>query len=209
MRANREKALFSTIFNHARTWGCTDSTNPCIGIKGFKEKARDRYVSDDEYIAVWNVAHPTVQDAMDLALCTGQRPADVLKIEVGHIADGYLMISQNKTGKKLRIVIEGELRTVIARIMMKSRDSVNKSLLQDFDGQSLSYCALRSRFDKAREQAGVSFQFRDLRAKAATDTKDLAHAQKLLGHKNRITTEIYTRNRKGEAVKPLNLKLHK
>lgn len=56
VRANREKALFSTIFNHARAWGYTDSTNPCIGIKGFKEKPRDRYVSDDEYMAVWNVA---------------------------------------------------------------------------------------------------------------------------------------------------------
>jgi integrase len=137
------------------------------------------------------------------ALCTGQRPADVLKIEVGHIVDGYLMISQNKTGKKLRIAIEGELIGVIARIMGKPRDTVNKFLLQDSDGRSLSYFALRSRFDKARENAGVSFQFRDLRAKAATDTNDLAHAQKLLGHKNRNTTEIYTRDRIGEIVQPL------
>ncbi|MBI3714131.1 MAG: hypothetical protein HY253_14385 [Burkholderiales bacterium] len=51
--------------------------------------------------------------------------------------------------------------------------------------------------------AGVNFQFRDLRAKAATDTQDLAHAQKLLGHKNRATTEIYTRDRIGDLVKPL------
>jgi integrase len=203
VRANREKALFSTIFNHARAWGFTDLTNPCIGIKGFKEKPRDRYVSDQEYAAVWEVAHSTVQDAMDLALCTGQRPADVLKIEVGHIVDGYLLISQNKTGKKLRISIAGELQDVILRIMGKPRDPVNKSLLQDSDGQSLTYFALRSRFDKAREKAGVSFQFRDLRAKAATDTNDLAHAQKLLGHKNRTTTELYTRDRVGEVVRPL------
>lgn len=154
VRANREKALFRTIFNHARAWGYTDLTNPCIGIKGFKEKPRDRYVSDDEYTAVWGMAHPTVQDAMDFALCTGRHPADVLKIETGHIINGHLMISQNETGKKLRIKIEGELQLVIARIMGKPRDRVNKSLLQDSDGQSLSYFALRSRFDKAREQAG-------------------------------------------------------
>lgn len=203
VRANREKALFSTIFNHARSWGYTDTTNPCIGIKGHKEKARDRYVSDDEYAAVWACAHPTVQDAMDLALCTGQRPADVLKIVVGDIADGKLSIAQNKTGKKLRIEIEGELASVIGRIMAKPRDLVNRALLQDPDGQHLTYFALRSRFDKAREKAGVNFQFRDLRAKAATDTNDLAHAQRLLGHKNRTTTEIYTRDRIGELVKPL------
>lgn len=43
---------------------------------------------------------------------------------------------------------------------------------------------------------------RDLRARAATDTDDLAHSQHLLGHKNRSTTEIYTRERRGELVKP-------
>lgn len=32
---------------------------------------------------------------------------------------------------------------------------------------------MRSRFDKARDLAKVSFQFRDIRAKAATDTGDL------------------------------------
>jgi integrase len=69
--------------------------------------------------------------------------------------------------------------------------------------QPLTYFALRSRFDKARELAGVSFQFRDLRAKAATDTGDLAHSQKLLAHKNREMTEHYVRSRLGERVRPL------
>lgn len=203
VRVNREKALFSTIFNHARTWGYTDAMNPCIGVKGFKEVPRDRYVSDEEYKAVWDVAHSTVQDAMDLALCTGQRPADVLKIQVTDIVDSKLFIKQGKTGKKLRISIEGELATIIDRIMAKPRDKVNMALLQDPDGQQLTYTAMRSRFDKAREVSGVNFQFRDLRAKAATDTEDLAHAQRLLGHKNRTTTEIYTRDRKGDLVQPL------
>lgn len=157
----------------------------------------------DDYAALWACAHPTVQDAMDLALCTGQRPADVLKFNVTDIVDGSLSLTQNKTGKKLRIAIEGELADVIARILAKPRDKVNKALLQDPDGQRLSYFALRSRFDRAREAAGVNFQFRDLRAKAATDTGDLAHAQRLLGHKNCTTTEIYTRDRIGELVKPL------
>lgn len=76
-------------------------------------------------------------------------------------------------------------------------------LIQDENGQPLTYFALRSRFGKARELAGVSFQFRDLRAKAATDTGDLAHSQKLLAHKNREMTEHYVRTRIGERVRPL------
>jgi len=139
---------------------------------------------------------------MDLALCTGQRPADVLKIVVGAIADGKLSIAQNKTGKKLRISIEGDLADVVKRIMDKPRNAINPALLQDPGGQRLTYFALRSRFDKARETAGVSFQFKDLRAKSTTDTEDLAHAQSLLGHKNRSTTKIYTTERRGDLVAP-------
>lgn len=56
-------------------------------------------------------------------------------------------------------------------------------LIQDDDGKPLSLLALRGRFAKARKAAGVSFQFRDIRAKTASDTGDLAHLQRLLGHK--------------------------
>jgi integrase len=125
------------------------------------------------------------------------------------ISDGKLAIAQNKTGKKLRIAIEGELAATINRILSKPRNRDNLALLQDPDGQRLTYFALRPRFDKAREAAGVNFQFRDLRAKAATDTEDLAHAQRLLGHKNRSTTDINTRQRKGDLVQPLNRSLRR
>lgn len=202
-RANRERALFSHIFNHARAWGLTDLPNPCAGIKGHKESGRDKYIEDDEYRAVWEAAHFTVQDAMDVALYTGQRPADVLKLKRADIRDGVIWLVQNKTGKKLGIEITGNLAEVVDRIINRPRRATGMALIQDEDGQSISYTTLRSRFDKARELAGVSFQFRDIRAKAATDTGDLGHAQKLLGHKTRAMTEHYTRDRKGEVVSPL------
>ncbi len=50
-----------------------------------------------------------------------------------------------------------------------------------------------------------SFQFRDLRAKAATDTTeatgDIRQAQRQLGHAALSMTEHYTRQRRGDAVK--------
>lgn len=203
VRANREKALFSHIFNKAREWGYTATTNPCQGVKGFKESGRDRYVSDEEFEKVKAHAHFTVVDAMDLALLTGQRPADVLKIKRTDIRDGALWIVQNKTGARLGIEVTGALASVIERIISRPRRAISAYLVQDEHGQPLSQYALRSRFDKARTAAKVSFQFRDLRAKAATDTGDLAHSQKLLAHKNREMTEHYVRSRIGERVQPL------
>ena len=203
VRANREKALFSHIFNKAREWGNTAAQNPCQGVKGFRETGRTRYVTDAEFDLVKANAHFTVVDAMDLALLTGQRPADVLKIKCADFRDGALWIAQNKTGARLGIEITGELAAVIARISKRPRRAISPYLIQDENGQPLTYFALRSRFDKARIAAKVSFQFRDIRAKAATDTGDLAHSQKLLAHKNREMTEQYVRSRTGERVKPL------
>ncbi|HOB93803.1 MAG TPA: tyrosine-type recombinase/integrase [Aquabacterium sp.] len=202
-RANREKALLSHVFNKAREWGYTDAPNPCQGVKGFTEAGRDRYVTDDEFKAVRDQADPTVRDAMDLALLTGQRPADVLKILRTDIRDGALFIAQNKTGAKRAIEIVGELADVLKRITSRPRVRQSAYLIQDDDGKPLSLLALRGRFDKARKAAGVSFQFRDIRAKTASDTGDLGHSQRLLGHKNREMTEHYVRERIGQRVKPL------
>lgn len=202
-RANRERALLSHLFNRAREWGYTDAPNPCQGIKGFTEKGRDRYVTDGEYRAVWEAADQTLRDAMDLALLTGQRPADVLKIKRDDLRDGALWVVQNKTGAKRAIGLTGELAALVERINARPRERLSAWLVQDDCGQPLGTFALRSRFDKARKLAQVDFQFRDLRAKAATDTGDLAHSQALLGHQTRQMTEHYVKRRIGERVNPL------
>ena len=67
---------------------------------------------------------------------------------------------------------------------------------------------LREHFDVARAAAGIekkNFQFRDLRAKAATDkteSTDIRQAQKQLGHTTVTMTEHYVRGRRGEKVSP-------
>ena len=203
VRANREKALFSHLFNKAREWGFTATQNPCQGVKGFKETGRSRYITDAEFDQVKAQAHFTVVDAMDLALLTGQRPADVFKLKRTDIRDGALWIAQNKTGARLGIEITGELAATIARINARPRKAISVYFIQDENGQPLTQWALRSRFDKARTLAKVDFQFRDIRAKAATDTGDLAHSQTILGHKNRDMTEHYVKARTGQCVKPV------
>ena len=71
VRANREKALLSHVFNKAREWGFTALQNPCQGVRRFKEYGRSRYVPDAEFDQVKAQAHFTVPDAIDLALLTG------------------------------------------------------------------------------------------------------------------------------------------
>ncbi|SFI76571.1 Site-specific recombinase XerD [Nitrosomonas sp. Nm34] len=212
VRAKREKALFSHIFNKAREWGYTSNPNPCAGIRGAKEKGRRHvYITDQMYSDVYSHAEQPLKDAMDIAYLTGQRPSDVLKMTERDIEDGALCVTQNKTGAKLRISIEGELSSLLARISARKANYKIRSLhiIVNNDGQPISLRALQDQFHKAREKAGIDkdkFQFRDLRAKAGTDktefSGDIRQAQKQLGHTNVTMTEHYVRGRKGEKVKP-------
>ncbi len=77
VRANREIALLSHIFNMAREWGLTERENPCQGIRKNKETPRDYYANAVVWDAVYAMAEPELREAMDLGYLTGQRPADV------------------------------------------------------------------------------------------------------------------------------------
>ena len=212
IRANREKALFSHIWNKAREWGYTDLANPCAGITGKRETGRkDTYIEDKMFDAVHRVASVPLQDAMTLAYLTGQRLSDMLKMRETDIIDGAIQVTQEKTNKKLRINIEGELSALINKILARKSKYKIRSLylIVDETGQRFTYSMLRGQFDKARQEAGISkesFQFRDLRAKAGTDkaesSGDIRQAQKQLGHTTVTMTEHYVRGRKGDKVTP-------
>lgn len=210
VRANRELALFSAIFNYSREIGMTDAPNPALGVRKQKETGRDTYVEDDMYKLVWDAADDPLRDAMDLAYLCGQRPADTLAFTEHGQRDGFLEVDQGKTGKKLRIEVTGELQALLERIRARKAGYkvVSTALVVNEHGQPLTKGALRDRFDKAREKAGIAknaFQFRDLRAKAGTDktaSGDIRQAQKQLGHGSVTTTERYVRNRRGDKVGP-------
>lgn len=217
-RANREIAWFSAAWNWARDRGMTKAQNPTVGIKRHKEKGHDIYVEDEELAAIMEHADEPLREAMELAYLIGQRPGDLRDIRETDIRDGILTIDQNKTGAKLRIEVVGALAALIDRI--KARKASIKgvrslSLLCNEAGQPMQKSAMRYRFDKAREMAAEkapnkavaarlrSIQFRDLRAKAASDVESMQTAQKLLGHANEQMTAHYVRQRRGDKVSPV------
>ena len=211
VRANREIALFSHIFNHAREIGLTSAPNPCAGVRKNSESGRDVYVEDDVFQRVYACADQPTRDAMDLAYLAGQRPQDTLSYDERDIRDGFIAIGQGKTGQKLRIEVVGELQEVIDRIRARKvgLKVVSTALVINEKGERMTLGALQKRFSAARARAGVpvgDFQFRDLRAKAGTDktdsSGDIRQAQRQLGHKSLTMTEHYVRKRRGEKVGP-------
>jgi integrase len=210
--ANREIALLSHVYNRAREWGHTAGENPVRGVTKHKERPRKVYVTDAMFRAVYEQADPVLQDAMDLALSIGQRVRDVLSAKRAQIVDGYLELRQAKTGKPLRIELTPALKAVIDRALGRQRAAASMWILAKDDGSPLSYWQLRDRFDLARAKvrgegkdpaanALADWQFRDLRAKNASDSETLQEAQERLGHtSNSVTRRVY---RRGEKVRPL------
>lgn len=220
VRANRERALLSHVFNKAREWGYTEAPNPCAGVRGFSEPGRDKYVEQTEFLAVYAQACVPVRNAMDLAYLSGQRPADVLKATIMDVQDGCLRVRQGKTGARLRITLEGELGRLVSTLTPKRATGriISTQLIRNEAEQPLTYSAMSQRFQEARKaaiqaardagqhalaSALAEFQFRDLRAKAATDIDELRHARGLLGHTADAMTEHYRRGRLGDRVRPV------
>lgn len=210
VRANREKALFSHVWNYAREHGYTKAPNPCQGIKGYRESGRDTFVDDQLLALVMKHATQPLQFALRLAHITAQRPSDVLRMCDADISGGMLHVRQGKTKAKLRIVIEGELKNLLDELaQFKTTQTSQKkvrapSLLVNEQGDKLTAAMLRNRFDAAGIDK-ARFQFRDLRAKAATETDDSGGtraAQALLGHTTETMTTAYIRHKAGRKVTP-------
>jgi len=208
--ARFEKRVLSAFFNWAREEGHTAAPNPCAGIKFSKAERkvygtgkRTVYVTDDEFRETYAKADDIVRDGMDLALLTGQRISDILKARRQDISEGVLWVAQEKTGKRLGIKVEGELHRVLERVLGRQRDVPSMYLLCDRRGQRITYAAFYARFRKT----GAAWQFRDIRAKAATDSPDLKRAQMLLGHESEQTTAGVYRRSRGEVVAPLERKI--
>lgn len=196
--ATREKALLSAVLTFARARGLMDGANPCAGIRGTKSH-RDRAVSHEELAEAVRQADPVLAGFLELCYLTGQRPSDVARMRRQDVQDGALGVRQAKTGAKVRIEIVGPLAAVLERLRAGPVASV--FLVHDERGQRLTLAALRRRF----KALGFDWQIRDLRAKAATDSKDSRTAQRLLGHAAASTTDGYIRRRAGERVSPVML----
>ncbi|AXK52373.1 tyrosine-type recombinase/integrase [Pseudomonas protegens] len=200
----------------------TDKANPCFGVRRNKEKPRDYYAGETVWNAVYAEAVQELKDAMDLAYLTGQRPADVLKIAATDLNNGFLLIGQGKTEKRLRLRLEDEgIQSGLSAFIedLQERRAINgirtSTLITNASGLRMSQQMLRNRWDDAREKAAIKaaadgdpalavnirqFQFKDIRPKAASEI-ELTHASRLLGHSTEeMTKKVY--RRVGEIVKP-------
>lgn len=207
--ANNEIALFHHIWAKAREWGYTKYSCPSEGVQRYKIKFRDIYIEDHILEKIYHFADEQLQDLIDIAYLTGQRPIDVVNIHRKQIVDNTLNITQQKTKAKVRIAIVGKLKTILDKRLSSPHDYI----FRNKHGNKLKRDTLTFWFSKIRQKAADAYpefaddilavQFRDLRAKAGTDTflsSNTESAQKQLGHASPQMTKRYIR--KDKIVQP-------
>ena len=195
--ANRMRTVLRMAFDHAVLMGYCQS-NPVTSVPRHKERRRDRYLTDTEYLAIWQAGSETLRCIMDVAYLTGQRIGDVLAIRLSDIDADGIHIRQQKTGKRLLILWNDDLRNAVERARnLFGRRTARIYLLGQRNGRIRSYGGVRDLFRRACQRAGIDgVTLHDIRAKAITDAKRAGlDAQALGGHSTEAMTNRYVRDR--------------
>lgn len=208
VRANRERSLLSHVYKYAIRWGIVEE-NPCAGLMAHKETPRRRYVTDAEFQAVYDLAPPIIQSAMEIAIITGLRQGDILNLQRHQLQDDGIHVTpaktKERTGRKQIFEWTPALRAAVQQALDRPRRLATTWVMANRNGQRYTRNGFKAMFGKLMDKAireGVlteRFTFHDLRAKAGSEATD---GMRLLGHQSPATTRrIY--ERKPDKVKPI------
>ena len=194
--ANKNKACLQSMCSWALQRGKLKQ-NPCVGVKKLKTKARDRYINDFEYQAIYNCAPPACRVAMEISYLCMARIGDVMQLTMRDVLDDGLFIEQGKTGKKQIKLWSKRLTAAIesARNLPRRQGMTTIFLISKQDGSPYSTRSIQSQYSKACVEAKVTgATLHDLKAKGVSDFEGtLADKQNAAGHTTPGQTATYDR----------------
>ncbi|MBU2774302.1 tyrosine-type recombinase/integrase [Acidithiobacillus ferrooxidans] len=192
---NRILSYLRLVFSYAVERGVVD-TNPCIGIKRHTEAKRRRYLSDDEFQAIYNAGSDSLKPIMMMAFLTGQRIGDILKIRLADISAEGVYFEQEKTGGRVLVAMSQDLDRAIKAARSLPRPVRTLYLFSvKRGGRPYNYHTVKDMWNAAVEKSGVKdAHLHDLRAKSLTDAKKQGlDPVALAGHADARMTARYIR----------------
>ena len=197
--ADRSAPVLSVIFKQAEVYGYRpEGSNPCTGIKRYRRRGRERFLTADEMRRLSRVldryreSHLLETSIVRLLLLTGCRKSEILTLRWSEYREGNLHLSDSKTGPRTvwlssaaRRILDGLPRSSSWVFSSPHRNChLSRSVLQEF-------------WWSIRAEAGINdVRCHDLRHSYASVA--LAHGEtiltigRLLGHNDPATTLKYT-----------------
>ena len=174
--------------------------NPVIGVERFPRKSRERLIESQEYAKIYESCPPVVQCIMDVLYLTGQRVTDCIRLSRSQITDEGIHFKQQKTGKKILVEWNDDLRATIERAKALSSDVPSLHFFTGRGRKTLRIDQVRALWNEACEKAKVpDAQLRDLRAMSLTAVdarKGEEAAMRLAAHSSLAVTRGYLRAKK-------------
>lgn len=198
--ANHALALLRTMYNKAISWGWK-GVNPCIGIKKFKEKSRDRFIQGDETTKFFGALNAelneTFKDFFYISLLTGARRSNVLSMRWSDInfERAEWLIRETKNGDSHTIVL---ISQAIAILDKRYNSRINDWVFPSSNSKSGHVEEPKKAWKRILDRAGIKdLRIHDLRRtlgswQAATGANSYIIG-KSLGHKTQQATAIYAR----------------
>lgn len=212
VQANRDKALLSAAFTHARNIGAFAGIDPTKGLQyRNEEKPRSRYVTDAELDAIIAKASPKLGTIARFIELTGMRQGDALRVKMTDLDDEGFTYWNSKGKKWQGLEWSPELVAVVEDAKRLWRRFGREWLFESHPRGKhaargvgpYTTQGLRALWRVAREKAGLrDVRLHDLRAKAASDAASTGDAQALLGHSDAKVTQRHYRRKVGR-VKPV------
>lgn len=149
-KANNLLKTLSRIYSFGINRGMV-TQNPVAGIKKLKI-GEYRPWTPEEIEKFRSNAPKPMRVALCLALYTGQRLGDVLKMRWDQINDGGIEVCQEKTGEKIWVPLHGELQAVLSTIENPKQDA---TILTSESGAAYKNDHFKHLFKDAMRAAGL------------------------------------------------------
>jgi integrase len=199
---NRERACLSSAINYGMRKGWLDF-NPCHGVRRNKETPSRVYVETDALTQTYDRAHEALRLLLNGAYLSGMRLTDLISLRRDQLTEKGARWRESKTGHENEMTFKPGMWEVVRRSIAYGDAIATKITKRLPEPRPLpEYVFVNTRgqqwtqwgVSSAMRYAQATFAFRQLRAKAQTDSPE-----NVLGHEGQMRAR-YTRRRKLTSV---------
>ena len=197
--ADRAAPVLSVLLRQAEVYGYRpEESNPCVGIRRYRRRGRERFLSPEEMQRLGAVLsrhepdHPLEIAAIRLLLLTGCRCNEILTLKWSDYREGHLYLRDSKTGPRT-VWLSSPARGILDGLPRRGAWIFPARLKRGFFCQNM----IQYYWSKVRGEARLGdVRLHDLRHSYASvailNGATVPTIARLLGHNDTATTLKYT-----------------